>query len=151
MNLIRLEVAVVQRLDLAFDLAQIEEQPLLIGGRSHLHEAPRAQDVFLNRSLDPPHGVGRQAETALRLEALDRLHQADIALGDHFTDRQTIAAIAHGDLSHESQMAGHETMGGLAILVLLVPLGEHVLFLRLKHRKAPDLLEIPGEAGFTGR
>ncbi len=47
-------------------------------------------------------------------------------------------------------MAGHQPVRGVAILVLLVPLGEHVLFLRLKHGKAPDLFEIPGQAGFAG-
>jgi hypothetical protein len=31
------------------------------------HESPR---------LDPPHGVGGEPEALLRLEALDRLHQA---------------------------------------------------------------------------
>ena len=33
----------------ALDLAQVEEQPLLVGGGAHLDEAPRAQDVFLDR------------------------------------------------------------------------------------------------------
>ena len=37
-----------QRLHLALQLAQVEEQALLAGCGAHLHEAPRAQDVFLN-------------------------------------------------------------------------------------------------------
>jgi hypothetical protein len=34
------------------------------------------------------------------------LHQSDVALRDHFGDRQAVAAIAHGDLGHQAQMAG---------------------------------------------
>jgi hypothetical protein len=34
--------------------------------------------------------------------------------------------------------------------MLLIPLGEHVLFLRLKHGKSSDFLEIAGEAAFSG-
>src|SRR6185295_1644043 len=64
-HLIRTEVALAERLNLALRLAQIEKEPLLVSGRSHLHEAPRAQDVFLDRGLDPPHGVGREPEAAL--------------------------------------------------------------------------------------
>ena len=149
-DLVRLQVALVERLDLALDLAQIEEQPLLVGGRAHLHQAPGAQDVFLDRSLDPPHGIGRQAEAAFRIEFLDGLHQADIAFRDHFADRQAVAAIAHGDLGHEPQMAGDELVRGVAVAMLLVTLGEHVFFLRLQHRKAADFFEVAGEAAFAG-
>ena len=107
-DLIGPQVALVERLDLALDLAQVEEQPLLVGGGAHLHQAPRAQDVFLDRGLDPPHRIGGEAEAALRVEALDRLHQADIAFRDHFADRQAVAAIAHGDLGDEPKVAGDQ-------------------------------------------
>lgn len=61
-----------------------------------------AQDVFLNRSLDPPRGVSREPEALFGLETLDRLHQANIALRDDIGDWQAIAAIAPGDLSDEA-------------------------------------------------
>src|SRR5258705_7983950 len=73
--------------DSALGLAQVEEQLLLIGRGAHLHQGPRAQDVFLDRRLDPPHGISGEAEAFFRLEALDRLHQADIALRDRLRDR----------------------------------------------------------------
>ena len=150
LDLLGLEVALVERLDLALHLAQVEEQLLLVGGGAHLHQAPRAQDVFLDRGLDPPHGVGREAEALLGLEALHRLHQADIAFGDHFADRQAIAAIAHGDLGDEAQMAGDQLVRGVAVAVLLVALGEHVFLVRLEHRKLADFGEIARQAGFAG-
>ena len=86
---------------MALGLAQVEEQLLLGGGGAHLHQRPRAQHVFLDRGADPPHRIGRQAEALVGLEALDRLHQPDIAFGNDFGDRQAIAAIAHGDLGDE--------------------------------------------------
>ena len=64
---------------------------------------------------DPPHGVGREAEALVGLEALDRVHEADIALRDHLGNGQAIAAIAHGDLGHEPQMGGDELLGRAGI------------------------------------
>ncbi|MNU10300.1 hypothetical protein D3C72_2573740 [compost metagenome] len=40
-------------------------------------------------------------------------------------------------------------MCGVAIRVFGIPLGEHVLFLRLQHRKLADFIEITVEAGFA--
>jgi hypothetical protein len=122
---------------------------LLVGGGAHLHQRPRAQDVFLDRSLDPPHRIGREPKALVGLEALDRLHQADVAFGDDFGDRQAVAAIAHGDLGHEPQMAGDELMCRIVVAVLAPALGQHEFLLRLQHREPPDLFQIPGEAGFA--
>ena len=73
------KIALLQRRNLALHLAQIEEQLLLAGRRAHFDERPRAQDILLNRRADPPHRIGREAEALVGLEALDGLHQADIA------------------------------------------------------------------------
>src|SRR5262249_55898734 len=108
LDLVRAEVALVGPKDLAFGLAKIEEEFLLVGGGAHLHQGPRAQDVFLDRSLDPPHGIGREPESLFGLEALDRLHQPDIALRDQFRDRQAVAATARGDPRDEAQMTVDE-------------------------------------------
>src|SRR4028118_684255 len=50
----------------ALRLAQVEEQLLLVRGGAHLHERPRAQDVFLDRRLDLPHRVGGKPEALVR-------------------------------------------------------------------------------------
>jgi hypothetical protein len=34
--------------------------------------------------------------------------------------------------------------------MLLIPLGEHVLFLRLKHRETTDFLKVAGKAALSG-
>ena len=105
------------------------------------------QDIFLDGGADPPHGVGREPEAALRVEALHGLHQADIALRDDLVHGQAVAAIAHGDLGDQPQMAGHQPMRRLDVLVLTKALGEHVFLARLEHREAPDLVQVAREAG----
>ena len=142
-DLIGPHVALVERRDAALGLAQVEEQLLLIGGGAHLHQRPRAQDVFLDRRLDPPHRIGRQPEALVGLEALDRLHQPDIAFGDDFGNRQAIAAIAHGDLGHEPQMAGDEPVRRIVVAMLPPTLRQYEFFLRFQHREPPDLFQIP--------
>jgi hypothetical protein len=145
-DLVGMQVAVLEGGDLALGLAQVEEQLLLRGGRAHLHQRPRAQDVFLDRGADPPHGVGGQAEALVGLELLDGLHQADIAFGDHFADRQAVAAIAHGDLGHETQVAGDHLVGGGGVLMLFPTLGEHELLVLGQHRELADLGEVTRQA-----
>jgi hypothetical protein len=119
-----------------------QEQLLLCRGGAHLHQAPRAQNVFLDRGANPPHGIGRQPEAFVRLEALDRLHQADIAFGDDLADRQAVTAVAHGDAGYEAQMGGDKLVRGIAVAMLAPTLGEHVLLLRLQHGEQSDFFEI---------
>ena len=127
LDLVRAHVALIEHRNLALGLAQAEEQFLLVGRGAHLHQRPRAQDVFLDGRLDPPHGIGGEPEALLGLEAFDRLHQADMAFRDYVGDRQTVAAIALGDLSDETQMAGDELMRGVAITVLAPALGQQCI------------------------
>jgi hypothetical protein len=103
----------------------------------------------LYRRLDPPHGVGGETKTLLGLEPLDRLHQADIAFRDDLGDRQAVAAIAHGDLGHEPEMAGDKVMCRVAIVMFAPTLGEHVFLLGFQHRKFANLGEVSRKAGFS--
>ena len=96
----------------------------------------------MNRRLDPPHRIGGEAEALLGLEALDGLHQADIALRHDLADRQAVAAVAHRDLGDEAQMRRDELVGGLAIAMLAPALGEHVFLAGLQHGELADLVEI---------
>src|SRR5262249_27978476 len=88
------------------------------------------------------HSIGRKPETLVGVEALHRLHQADIAFGDDLADGQAIAAIAHGDARHEPQVRGDELMRSVAVAMLTPALGEHVFLLRLQHRKLSDFFEV---------
>src|ERR1700722_14526468 len=149
LDLIVAQIALVERRNPALGLAQVEEQLLLARRRAHLHERPRAQDVFLDRGANPPHGVSRELESLVRLEALDRLHEADVALGDHLADRQAVAAIAHGDLGDQPKMRGDELVRRLAIPMFAPALGQHEFLLRLQHWEPRDLLQVAGKPRFA--
>jgi hypothetical protein len=140
------QIAFVDRLHLALELAQVEEQLLLRRGGAHFDQRPAMQDVFLDRGPDPPHRVGREPEAAVGVEALDRLHQPDVALRDDLVERQPVAAVAHRDLGDQAEVAGYELVGGLDVAMLLPLLGEDELLLGLQHREPPDLFEVAGKA-----
>ena len=72
-----------------------------------------------------------------------------MAFRDYVGDRQTVAAVALGDLSNEAQMASDELMRGVAITVLAPVLGQQVFFLPVQHREPPDFLKIMTDAGFA--
>jgi hypothetical protein len=67
----------------------------------------------------------------------------DVAFGDHFADGQAVAAIAHGDLGHEAQVAGDELVRGFGVAMLGPTLGQHELLVLSKHRKLADFGQIP--------
>jgi hypothetical protein len=111
-----------------------------------LTKAPAAQDEFLHRRLDPPHRIGCEAESAIGIEFLHALHQADIAFGDQFRNGQAIAAIAHGDFGNESQVRRYELRSSGRVFMLLIALGEHIFLLGCKYRIFFDFRQIAVEA-----
>ena len=141
-DVLGVEVALLDRLDLALDAAQVEEQLLLGGCGADLHQRPGMQDIFLDRGADPPHRVGREPEAAVGVEPLDRLHHAHIAFRDQLAHRQPVAAIAGRDLGHQPQVAGHQPVRGLGVLVLAPALGQHELLVGLQEGEFPDLLQV---------
>src|SRR3546814_6804831 len=62
-------------LDARAQTAEIEEQRLMGRGGAGAHDRPVAQDKVLHRRADPPRGIGREAEVALRLEPAGSLQQ----------------------------------------------------------------------------
>ncbi len=98
---------------------------------------------------NPPHRIGGEAEAAIGVEFLHPLHQADIAFADQLADRQAIAAIAHGDLGHEPQVAGDELRRGFIVAMFLETLGEHELLLGREQREFANFGQVAVEAGFA--
>ena len=89
-------------------LAQVEEQLALRLGRGDLHQPPVAQHVLVDLGADPVHGERHQPHADRRVEALDRLHQADVAFLDQVAHRQAVADVAARDVHHEAQVRQHE-------------------------------------------
>ena len=127
--------------------AQVEEQlALRLGGR-HLDDAPVAQDEFMNLGADPVHGEGHQAHAHFRVEALDRLHQADVAFLHQVSLGQAIAGVAAGDM-HDKPQVGHDQLpGGLQILLVEQTIGQLALFFDAEDRDAAYGLNIGLQVG----
>jgi len=56
---------------------------------------------------------GHQPHADGRVEALHRLHQADVAFLDQVGLRQAVALVATGDMHHEAQVRQHQLPGGV--------------------------------------
>ena len=128
------QIAVVQDVHLPLEPAQIEEQLLLGSCCAHLHQRRGMQHVFLNRRADPPHRIGCQAESTIRIEPLDRLHHADIAFADQVAVRQAVAAITGGDARHQTQVRRDQFVGRGGVAFIAPQMGEAGFLLGRQHR-----------------
>ena len=59
-----------------------------------------------------------RTHTVRRVEALDRLHQTDIAFLDQIGVRQTVAKVAAGDRNHQAQMRKNKLACRFQILIV---------------------------------
>jgi hypothetical protein len=93
--------------------------------------------TFTSRQL--PHA-------AVRIEALDGLHEADVALLDQVGMGQAVAEVAARKGDHEAQMREHQRPGGVQVLVLPETPGERALLFGAQDWKAVDGLDVSLEA-----
>ena len=75
----------------------------------HVHRQPYRARLVHDRALDvlayPPGGVGGEAEAALGIEFLQRVHQPEIALLDQVEQRHAAVEVVLGDVHHQAQIA----------------------------------------------
>ena len=126
--------------------AQVEEQLALRLGRRDLDHAPVLQDVLVDLGLDPVQRVAHQAHALVRVEALDGLHQADVAFLDQVGMRQAVAEVAARDRDHQPQMRDHELARRFQIVLIAEAQREPLLLFQREHREAVDGLDISLEA-----
>ena len=65
--------------------------------------------------FDPPAGVGTELHPTARLEAVHRLHQAEVALGDQVKDGQAAVVVVGGDLHDQAEIRFDHELAGAAI------------------------------------
>jgi hypothetical protein len=102
---------------------------------------PVLQDVLVDLGLDPVHGERHQTHAARRVEALDRLHQADIAFLDQVGVRQAVAEVAAGDGNHQAKVRENKLTRRLHIAFAVETLGQPGT---LRPRSASDNGSRPG-------
>ena len=146
-----------QPAQVALQTSQIEKQFTLRLGGGDAHQTPVAQHVFVDFGADPMHRERHQPHAHTRVEALDRLHQADVAFLHQIAHRQTVAAIATGDMHHESQVREHQLARGAQIVLLAESARQLLLVLAAQHRYAADSINVgietaqwPGNAEVSG-
>ena len=95
----------------------------------------------MDLGADPVHGEADEADAHVGVEALDRLHEADVAFLDQVADRQAVAHVAARDVHDESQVRQHEVARSVEVLFLVESAGQLHLFLAAEHRDRRHLLE----------
>ncbi len=100
----------------------------------------------MNLRADPVQRKRHQTHATLRVEAPDRLHQADVALLNQVGLRQAIAEIipAHGD--DEPQVRQHELACGIEVVIALEPSAERGFLFGSQQRKAIHRLDVMVQA-----
>ena len=118
--------------------AQVEEELALRLGRGDLDHAPVLEDVLVDLGLDPVHGVADQANALVRVEALDGLHQADVAFLDQVAVGQAVAEVLARDRDDQAQVRDDQAAGGRQVAVVAQATGELGLLFLGQKRDAVD-------------
>ena len=84
----------------------------------------------LDRLLDPPGGVGGEFAALFRIEALHRLHQADVAFGNQVRDGHAVVGVVLGDFHDQPQIRADHVGTRLGIALLDALRESHLLFCR---------------------
>ncbi|MNH33077.1 hypothetical protein D3C79_935670 [compost metagenome] len=90
---------------------------------------------------DPPGGIGRETETTLRVEFLDRANQPQVALFDQVQQRKPTIHITPGDLHHQTQVALDHALAPGRIATLRKARKMNLFLWREQRRKA-DFIEV---------
>ena len=72
----------------------------------------------MNLGTDPVHGKRDQANVVLRVEALDGLHEADVAFLDQVVEGQSVAGVALGDMNNKAQMRHNELARSVEVFLV---------------------------------
>jgi hypothetical protein len=95
---------------------------------------------------DPVNAKRNESHVDVRIEALDGLHEAYVALLDQVSHRQPVPAVAAGDVHYESQMRKNELACGLEVVVAPEALGQLALFLAAENGNTADPVQISIQA-----
>ena len=74
-----------------------------------------------DRLPDPPHGVRDELHALVRIELSDRLEQPFVADGDELAEVEPVALVLLHVGDDESEVRGHEPLGGCLVSLLRAP------------------------------
>jgi len=96
--------------------------------------------------FDPPAGVGAELHPAAGLEAVDGLHQAEVAFGDEIENRQAAVVVIGGDFHHEAEIRFDHQLAG-RLLAAANATSEFDLLGPVEKGGLTDALEVGLEGG----
>eukprot|EP00964_Phaeocystis_antarctica_P141643 scaffold106720_cov62-Phaeocystis_antarctica.AAC.5 len=103
----------------------VPRAPLLVDRVVHVHGQPDRARVVGDRAgdglPDPPRGVRREAEAALRVELLRRLDQPHASLLDEVLQRQALVHVLLGDRDHQPEIGGYDELLSVLHVLELAP------------------------------
>src|SRR6185369_12262139 len=105
----------------------------------------------LNGLANPPRGVGGKTETALGLELVDGMHEAEIAFFDQVRQRDAATQIGLGNADHQPQVVLDHRLARGEVAAARASRRFELLF-RAEQFSAPHLAQVEGQriAGFAG-
>src|SRR5581483_3132988 len=84
-----------------------------------VHRQPYGARLVHDRALDvlpdPPRGVGREAEPALGVELVERVHEPEVPLLDQVEQRHAAVQVLLGDVHHEPQVVLDHLLPGAEV------------------------------------
>ena len=118
--------------------AQIEKQLALRLGRGHLDHTPVLQNIFVYLGLDPVHRIAHQTHVLVRVKALDRLHETNVAFLNQIAVRQSITEVLARHRHHQPQVREHQLAGGIKVVFFLELAAKLLLFSQSEHGQPVD-------------
>src|SRR5262249_3842800 len=106
--------------------------------------APVVLQVPGDVRADPPHRVGGEADVLLRIEVLDGLHQADVALLEEVVQPGATVGELLGHRDHEGKVREREGIAGRRV-ALPGTTGQLVLLLTRELGTTANLAEVRGK------
>jgi hypothetical protein len=97
--------------------------------------------------FDPPSGVGGKLAAFFRIEALHRLHQADVAFRNEVGDGHSVVGVVLGDFHDQSQV-GADHVGSRFRIAVLDALGKCQFLFGSEKRGFGNLPEVEFQAAF---
>jgi hypothetical protein len=124
----------------------VEEQFALCFCGCNLDDAPVAKHELVNLGANPVDRERYETDVVVGIEALDRLHEADIAFLYQVTERQAVAGVPFRNVYDKAQVRQHEFARRIEIVFLAEADRQRLLVFLAEHGHGTDCLNIGVEA-----
>lgn len=139
-----LEPIEVTRLAVVVDRCVQRDVGLRHGSTVRAHRRASLLEVLSHVRADPPHGVGREPRTCVRIELLHRPHEAHVAFLDQVLEANGSAGLRARDRNDEGQVVARERLGRDEVTIARAH-REDMLLVAAERPEPPGRLEVRGE------